>query len=382
MSSLAGHDADLPVSARRPPRVAARRGRVFDARRQGPHDAARRLRAVLRRAAHGALRHDQRVRARRRDAPAASIRFRSASPGWQAPGHVLPEGAMPLPRVTITVAPDARTPSVHQVSGGVTRSSDDDDAVRRRRLRARTAPAGRARIQPASSRRSGRVGGRTTSTASPARPPTSRSSPTSARRGIAVCCCRRRGVSATRASCACPTPGRRPRTTSRASPGRWTTTARAAIRPIPPACRLASIQRREKGPADTDQPHRLVVSGVVVGAVALHAVRHRHGGLRHSVHAARRRGPQRRRAADRRSRAHHAGRLPRRRSAGTPSGCRHRSPWTCGWRVRSDSRTACHGHADARSVQPVQPNELQRGEQRLRHGRLSRPTRSVTPTAA
>ena len=41
--------------------------------------------------------------------------------GWQAPGHVLPEGAVPLPRVTITVGPEARTPRVHQVSGGMTR---------------------------------------------------------------------------------------------------------------------------------------------------------------------------------------------------------------------------------------------------------------------
>lgn len=41
--------------------------------------------------------------------------------GWQAPGHVLPEGAVPLPRVTITIGPDARTPRVHQVSGGLTR---------------------------------------------------------------------------------------------------------------------------------------------------------------------------------------------------------------------------------------------------------------------
>ena len=41
--------------------------------------------------------------------------------GWQAPGYVLPEGAVPLPRVTITLGPDARTPRVHQVSGGITR---------------------------------------------------------------------------------------------------------------------------------------------------------------------------------------------------------------------------------------------------------------------
>ena len=40
--------------------------------------------------------------------------------GWGAPGHVLPEGVVPLPRVTITIAPEARTPSVYEVSGGVT----------------------------------------------------------------------------------------------------------------------------------------------------------------------------------------------------------------------------------------------------------------------
>ena len=45
----------------------------------------------------------------------------SVSGGWQLPGHALPEGAIPLPRVTITVAPDARTPRVHQASGGITR---------------------------------------------------------------------------------------------------------------------------------------------------------------------------------------------------------------------------------------------------------------------
>jgi hypothetical protein len=40
--------------------------------------------------------------------------------GWRAPGHVLPEGAVPLPRVTITIGPEARTPMVHQLSAGVT----------------------------------------------------------------------------------------------------------------------------------------------------------------------------------------------------------------------------------------------------------------------
>ena len=41
--------------------------------------------------------------------------------GWQVPGHRLPEGVVPLPNVTITVGPEAQTPRVHQVSGGLTR---------------------------------------------------------------------------------------------------------------------------------------------------------------------------------------------------------------------------------------------------------------------
>ena len=41
--------------------------------------------------------------------------------GWHAPGHLLPEGAVPLPRVTITIGPETRTPRVHQLSWGVTR---------------------------------------------------------------------------------------------------------------------------------------------------------------------------------------------------------------------------------------------------------------------
>ncbi len=49
--------------------------------------------------------------------------------GWQAPGHRLPEGAVPLPRVTITIGPEARTPRVHQVSGGVTRLVGASTAV-------------------------------------------------------------------------------------------------------------------------------------------------------------------------------------------------------------------------------------------------------------
>lgn len=47
--------------------------------------------------------------------------FPLSAAGWQVPGHVLPEGAIPQPRVTITVGPEARTPQVHQASVGVTR---------------------------------------------------------------------------------------------------------------------------------------------------------------------------------------------------------------------------------------------------------------------
>ena len=55
--------------------------------------------------------------------------------GWGAPGHVLPEGLVPLPRVTITIGPEARTPRVYQVSGGVTRVVGRvDGGVGRRRV--------------------------------------------------------------------------------------------------------------------------------------------------------------------------------------------------------------------------------------------------------
>lgn len=55
--------------------------------------------------------------------------FPISAAAWQAPGHVLPEGAVPLPRVTITIGPEAGTPSVHQLSGGVTRQIGASTAV-------------------------------------------------------------------------------------------------------------------------------------------------------------------------------------------------------------------------------------------------------------
>jgi hypothetical protein len=47
--------------------------------------------------------------------------FPLSAAAWQAPGHRLPEGALPAVPVTITVGPDAGTPRVHQASAGVAR---------------------------------------------------------------------------------------------------------------------------------------------------------------------------------------------------------------------------------------------------------------------
>ena len=69
--------------------------------------------------------------------------------GWQLPGHVLPEGAFPLPRVTITVGPDcahaARAPGIRRHHAS---ARPDDHALRRRHVCPRAAPARRARVQP------------------------------------------------------------------------------------------------------------------------------------------------------------------------------------------------------------------------------------------
>jgi Carboxypeptidase regulatory-like domain len=48
--------------------------------------------------------------------------FPSSAVGWQLPGHRLPDTNAPLPRVTITIGPDAATPRVHQTSLGVSRA--------------------------------------------------------------------------------------------------------------------------------------------------------------------------------------------------------------------------------------------------------------------
>ena len=40
---------------------------------------------------------------------------------WQQSGHLLPDGAIPAPNVSITVGPDSQTPRTHQASAGVTR---------------------------------------------------------------------------------------------------------------------------------------------------------------------------------------------------------------------------------------------------------------------
>ena len=48
---------------------------------------------------------------------------------WAAPDHRLPEGAIPLPRVTIVIGPDAATPRNQQASAGVTRDLGRDAAL-------------------------------------------------------------------------------------------------------------------------------------------------------------------------------------------------------------------------------------------------------------
>lgn len=47
--------------------------------------------------------------------------FPLSAMAWPLPGHRLPEGALAVPDVTITVGPDSRTPRVHQVSAGLVR---------------------------------------------------------------------------------------------------------------------------------------------------------------------------------------------------------------------------------------------------------------------
>ena len=48
---------------------------------------------------------------------------------WQQPSHQLPDGAIPAPHVTITVGPDAQTPRVHQASAGVVRDFGQGTAM-------------------------------------------------------------------------------------------------------------------------------------------------------------------------------------------------------------------------------------------------------------
>ena len=262
--------------------------------------------------------------------------------GWRPPGHVLPEGADPAAACDDQRSvPRRARRACYQASGGVTRAAGrDDDAVRRRRL-LRTAATSSARSSTTRScRRSAPAGGRTTS-AGIAGTSTNVSQFTDFGetwyRGLLLSATRRFGASATlRVSYTWSTAednvsrfagqvndnglGRNP----------------ADLTGLP----LGFDPDSEKGPADTDQPHRLVVSGTWHGPWRLHALRHRRGGVRafrsrrlpvwtSTATACR---PPIARAQSRQTR--------RRPWDAIASGCRRRSRRTCGWRVRSGSASA------------------------------------------
>ena len=290
--------------------------------------------------------------------------------GWRVPGHVLPEGAIPLPRVTITVGPDARTPRVHQASGGITRqlglmttlSADVMYAHGLRQLGALEYNPIVPALGPG--RRPNDVAG-IAGTSSNVSQLTDFGE--TWYRGLLLSAMRRFHDSGElRVSY---TWSAAEDNVSRYA-GRWKTTARAAILPDPTGLPVGFDPASEKGPADTDQPHRLVVSGVWMAPWHFTLSRHTHGRFRHSVHAARRRGPQRRRrcrppiARAPLRQILDVGRPKLRAAAGTGHGGHAAG-------AADQALEPRDAHADARGVQPLQPIELHRGQQRLRHGRLS-----------
>ena len=186
-----------------------------------------------------------------------------------------------------------------------------------------------------SCRRLDLVAGPTTSPDSPARPPTSSQFTDFGEtwyRGLLLSATRRFGTSGdVRVSYTWSTP----KTMCRGIQGRSTTTAWGATQPIRPACRWDSTPAREQGPADTDQPHRLVVSGTWSAPWRVERLGDSHGRLRDPVHAACGGGPQRRRPAAGRPRARGSVEAAQRRSGATPNGCRRRPRRTCAWPGRS-----------------------------------------------
>ena len=347
------------------PRVAA----VFDLDGRRPHDAARGLRVVLRRAAHRALRHDQRVRARRRDAAAASIRSRSASPGGARQAMSCPKAwcrchASPSPS-----RPRPATPSVYEVSGGVTHmmgasttlSADVVYSHGRNQLGVLEYNPLVAALGP---------GRRPNDIAGIAGTSTNVSHfadfGETWYRGLLLSATRRFGargdarVSYTWSSAEDNVSrfagqvddnglGRNP----------------ADLLGLP----LAFDPDREKGPADTDQPHRLVVSGTWRGPwrLTLSGIVSAASGIPFTPLAGADLNGDGLPTSDR-----------ARSNPASSSSAVGRNSERLPAHVTADMRLArpiriCqsrHGDADARGVQPVQPDELQRGEQHLRHRRL------------
>ena len=192
----------------------------------------------------------------------SSIHFRSASPGGRCQDIACRKARCRCRRVTITVGPEAQTPRVHQVSGGLTRllgaaTAVSVDVVYARGLNQLGSPriqpdcAGTGSWPPAQRHRhdGGHVHQRL-AVHRLRRDVVSR--PAGVGHATVWNAWRRR---------ACPTRGRPPRTTSRDTQARSKTTASGRNPADPNGPPLGFDASRERGPADTDQPHRVVVSG-------------------------------------------------------------------------------------------------------------------------
>ena len=132
---------------------------------------------------------------------------------------------------------------------------------------------------------------------------------------------------------------------------------------------LAFDPDREKGPADTDQPHRLVLSGTWRGPwrLTLSGIVTAASGIPFTPLAGADINGDGMPTADR-----------ARANLVDPAAAVGRNSERLPWQSTVDMRaarpirpvSACHADADDRGVQPVQSHELQRGEQHVWHGRL------------